>query len=96
MKEIVKRLDYSPRDIQIYSARRQNCTIDNGCNINNGGCADSCHPGLDGAAICKCTGGRTAVNEGKMCVASNVTECEGDKVGGSLISNSGGNFDNFI
>ena len=45
MKEIVKRLDYSPRDIQIYSASRQNCTIDNGCTINNGGCADSCHPG---------------------------------------------------
>ena len=80
MREIVKRLDYSPRDIQIYSQRRQNCTIENGCNINNGGCADSCHPGPDGTAICKCTGGRTAVNEGKMCVASNVTACDGDKV----------------
>lgn len=57
---------------------RQQCTIDV-CSINNGGCADSCHPGPDNTAICKCSGGKTAVNEGKMCVSGNVTACDGDK-----------------
>ena len=47
MVEIVKRLDESPRDIQVYSRKRQQCTV-NVCNINNGGCAFSCHPAGNG------------------------------------------------
>ncbi len=62
----------------MYSQSRQNCTLDV-CSVNNGGCADSCHPGPDNTAICRCTGGLTSVNEGKMCVGANVTACDGDK-----------------
>lgn len=43
MVEMVKRLDDSPRDIHVYSPDRQRCTF-NPCNLNNGGCAQSCHP----------------------------------------------------
>jgi low density lipoprotein-related protein 2 len=78
VREIVKRLDNSPRDIQIYSPSRQNCTLDV-CKVNNGGCADSCHPGPGGTAICRCADSKVSVNEGKMCVGSNVTACDGDK-----------------
>ena len=52
MIEIVKRLDNSPRGIQVYTPERQTCTY-NVCKINNGGCADSCHPGPNGEALCK-------------------------------------------
>ena len=79
MEEIVKRLDESPRDIQVFNRTRQSCSIENVCAINNGGCAESCHPGGENRAICKCKDGRTSVNEGKMCVPGNVTECAGDK-----------------
>lgn len=47
MIEIVKRLEDSPRDITVYSKERQKCTF-NPCNFNNGGCAQSCHPGMNG------------------------------------------------
>ena len=67
MKEIVKRLDNSPRGIQIYAPERQNCTF-TVCKFNNGGCADSCHPGPDGSSICKCSNGLTEVNDGQQCV----------------------------
>ena len=50
--EIVKRLDNSPRGIQVYTPERQTCNY-NVCKINNGGCADSCHPGPNGEALCK-------------------------------------------
>ena len=78
MKEIVKRLDNSPRGIQIYAPDRQNCTL-NVCKINNGGCAYSCHPSSDGdttKAVCLCPSGLKPVNEGKQCInetLSNVT-----------------------
>lgn len=78
MNEIVKRLDNSPRDIHIYAPDQQKCTIEV-CKVNNGGCADSCHPGPDNKAICKCLDGMTSVNEGKMCIAGNVSSCDGDK-----------------
>ncbi|XP_040583657.2 LOW QUALITY PROTEIN: low-density lipoprotein receptor-related protein 2 [Lepeophtheirus salmonis] len=77
MKEIIKRLENSPRDIQIYAPERQNCTV-NVCTINNGGCSESCHPGPNGTAICRCFNGGKSVNENKMCVNSTYN-CEGDK-----------------
>lgn len=43
MVEMVKRLEDSPRDIQVFSPERQKCLV-NPCHINNGGCAQSCHP----------------------------------------------------
>jgi low density lipoprotein-related protein 2 len=67
MKEIVKRLDNSPRGIQIYAPERQNCTF-SPCKFNNGGCADSCHPGPDLSVICKCSNGLEPVNDGQQCV----------------------------
>ncbi len=78
MVEVVKRLDNSPRDIQVYSLSRQNCTVA-ACSVNNGGCAFSCHPAPGGNAECRCEGDLVSVNEGKMCVGSNVTACEGEK-----------------
>ena len=76
MEEVVKRLDNSPRDIQLYQKERQSCTVDQ-CTLNNGGCADSCHPGPNGIPECKCTTGK-AVNEGKMCVNDTIA-CDGNK-----------------
>ena len=77
MEEVVKRLDNSPRDIQIYSQRKQGkCDIEQ-CKVNNGGCADSCHPSADGSPECLCSYGK-AVNEGKQCVNDTVT-CDGNK-----------------
>lgn len=43
MVEMVKRLEDSPRDIQVFSSERQKCLV-NACHISNGGCAQSCHP----------------------------------------------------
>lgn len=43
MVEMVRRLEESPRDIHVFSDERQKCNI-NLCEINNGGCAQSCHP----------------------------------------------------
>lgn len=77
MIEMVKRLEDSPRDIQVYSDRRQICRA-NACHINNGGCAQSCHPGPNGTAECKCDDNSKLVNEGKMCVAKNLT-CDSSK-----------------
>nr|XP_022902920.1 low-density lipoprotein receptor-related protein 2 [Onthophagus taurus] len=77
MIEMVKRLDDSPRDIQVYSEKRQECKV-NPCNINNGGCAQSCHPGLNGAAECRCDDNTKLVNEGRMCVPKNLT-CDASK-----------------
>lgn len=47
MIEMVKRLEDSPRDIHVFSDLRQKCQV-NPCHINNGGCAQSCHPGPNG------------------------------------------------
>ena len=77
MLEVVKRLDNSPRDIQIFSADRQAACAVEQCKINNGGCADSCHPSPTGEPECLCSYGK-AVNEGKMCVNDTVS-CDGNK-----------------
>ncbi|KAK0162271.1 hypothetical protein PV327_008621 [Microctonus hyperodae] len=75
--EMIKRLDDSPRDLHIFSALKQECKI-NPCNINNGGCEQSCHPGVDGKPECKCDDNSRLVNERRMCVAKNVT-CDDNK-----------------
>ncbi|XP_074098383.1 low-density lipoprotein receptor-related protein megalin isoform X1 [Cotesia typhae] len=75
--EMVKRLEDSPRDLHIYSATKQQCKV-NPCNINNGGCDQSCHPGANGKAECKCDDNSRLVNEGRMCVSKNVT-CDASK-----------------
>jgi len=75
--EMVKRLEESPRDIHVFSDERQKCNI-NPCNLNNGGCADSCHQGPSGAVECRCRNGMKIANEGRMCVPENVT-CEATK-----------------
>ncbi|XP_063382257.1 low-density lipoprotein receptor-related protein 2 isoform X1 [Cydia fagiglandana] len=77
MVEMVKRLEDSPRDIHVYSTSRQTCTA-NLCNINNGGCAHSCHPAPNNTVECKCDDNFKLVNEGRMCVPRNVT-CDAGK-----------------
>lgn len=77
MVEMVKRLEDSPRDIHIYSPNRQQCEI-NLCNINNGGCAHSCHPAPNKTVECKCDDNTKLVNEDRMCVAKNIT-CDSSK-----------------
>ncbi|XP_023703710.1 low-density lipoprotein receptor-related protein 2 [Cryptotermes secundus] len=77
MIEMVKRLEDSPRDIHVFSSSRQKCQV-NPCHINNGGCAQSCHPGPNGTAECKCNDSMKLVNENRMCVAKNLT-CENNK-----------------
>lgn len=77
MVEMVKRLEDSPRDIRIYSSDRQKCNV-NPCRINNGGCAQSCHPAPNGKAECKCDDSTKVVNEGRMCAPRNNT-CEASK-----------------
>lgn len=77
MIEMVKRLDDSPRDIHVFSGARQKCNI-NLCNINNGGCAQSCHPAPNGTVECRCNDSTKLVNDGRMCVAKNLT-CESSK-----------------
>jgi low density lipoprotein-related protein 2 len=77
MLEVVKRLDNSPRDIQIFSADRQAACAIEQCKIANGGCADSCHPSPTGEPVCLCSMGK-AVNDGKMCV-NDKRACEGNK-----------------
>lgn len=77
MIEMVKRLEDSPRDIHIFSSTQQSCTK-NPCNIKNGGCAQSCHPGPNGTAECKCDDTLKLVNEGRMCVTKNLT-CDSSK-----------------
>ncbi|XP_014481783.1 PREDICTED: low-density lipoprotein receptor-related protein 2 [Dinoponera quadriceps] len=75
--ELVKRLEDSPRDLHVFSAARQQCTV-NPCNINNGGCDQSCHPGHNSSAECKCDDNSRLVNENRMCVSKNVT-CDASK-----------------
>lgn len=75
--ELVKRLEDSPRDLHVFSAARQQCTV-NPCNINNGGCDQSCHPSHNGSVECKCDDNSRLVNEDRMCVPKNVT-CDGNK-----------------
>ncbi|XP_063240571.1 low-density lipoprotein receptor-related protein 2 [Bacillus rossius redtenbacheri] len=77
MIEMVKRLEDSPRDIHIYSPDRQKCQA-NPCLINNGGCAKSCHPGVNGTAECKCDESTKKVNDDRMCVPKNLS-CESTK-----------------
>ncbi|XKL63596.1 hypothetical protein PGB90_005960 [Kerria lacca] len=77
MIEIVKRLEDSPRDITVYSKERQRCSF-NPCNFNNGGCAQSCHPGMNGTAECRCDDSSNLVNDDRMCVPKNVS-CEASK-----------------
>ncbi|CAK1544808.1 unnamed protein product [Leptosia nina] len=77
MVEMVKRLEDSPRDIHIYSKSRQKCQR-NPCEINNGGCAHSCHPAPNNSVECKCDETTKLVNEGRMCVSKNIT-CEPSK-----------------
>lgn len=77
MIEIVKRIEESPRDIHIFTSQKQFCSK-SPCEINNGGCAHSCHPGPDNRAECKCEAKFKVANEGKMCVPENVT-CDENK-----------------
>lgn len=77
MIEMVKRLEDSPRDIQVFSSKRQMCSV-NPCHINNGGCAQSCHPAPNNTAECKCDDNSKLVNEGRMCVSKNLT-CDSNK-----------------
>ncbi|KAK2724586.1 hypothetical protein QYM36_001171, partial [Artemia franciscana] len=70
--ELVRRLDDSPRDLQVYSPDRQRCQF-NPCALNNGGCAQSCHPGLNATAECKCSEEFRLANDDRMCVAKNIT-----------------------
>ncbi|KAJ0178036.1 hypothetical protein K1T71_005859 [Dendrolimus kikuchii] len=78
MIEMVKRLEDSPRDIHIYSQSRQKCSV-SPCKIANGGCAYSCHPAPNNTVECKCDETKTKlVNEGRMCVAKNIT-CDSSK-----------------
>lgn len=77
MIELVRRLDDSPRDLQVFSPDRQRCQF-NPCTLNNGGCADSCHPGPNSTAECRCNDTMKLVNDNRMCVAKNLT-CEGNK-----------------
>ncbi|KAL7294867.1 hypothetical protein TKK_0011791 [Trichogramma kaykai] len=75
--ELVKRLEDSPRDLHIYSPGRQQCKV-NACNIKNGGCDQSCHPGPNGTVECKCDDNSRLVNDNRMCVSKNVT-CDSSK-----------------
>lgn len=77
MIEIVKRLDESPRDIHIFTSQKQFCSK-SPCSIDNGGCAQSCHPGPNDKAECKCETGFKVANEGKMCVLESVS-CDENK-----------------
>ncbi|XP_076061029.1 low-density lipoprotein receptor-related protein megalin isoform X2 [Oratosquilla oratoria] len=77
MVEMVRRLDESPRDIHVFSDERQKCKT-NLCDINNGGCAQSCHPSQDNQVECKCNTTLKLVNENKMCVPRNYS-CDTNK-----------------
>ncbi|KAK7794796.1 hypothetical protein R5R35_004135 [Gryllus longicercus] len=77
MVEMMKHLEDSPRDIHVFSASRQACTV-NACHINNGGCQQSCHPGPNKTAECKCDDKTKLVNENRMCVPKNIT-CDQSK-----------------
>ncbi|XP_022241765.1 low-density lipoprotein receptor-related protein 2-like [Limulus polyphemus] len=75
--EMVKRLEESPRDIHIFAPDRQKCK-QNPCSLNNGGCAHSCHQAPNGTVECLCNSTFKIANEGRMCVATNIT-CDENK-----------------
>ena len=77
MIELVGRLNDSPRDLQVFSPDRQRCQF-NPCTLNNGGCAQSCHPSVNATAECKCNETTKLVNDNRMCVQRNYT-CESNK-----------------
>lgn len=77
MIEMVTRLEESPRDIHIYSPKRQACNI-NPCQLNNGGCAHSCHQAPNGTVECRCNTGFKLANEKRMCIAENAS-CDESK-----------------
>ena len=77
MVEIVKRLDDSPRDIHIFSRKQQQCQV-NLCNINNGGCSQSCYPGPNQTAECRCNDNFKLVNDKRVCVPKNFS-CDPSK-----------------
>ncbi|XP_060535234.1 low-density lipoprotein receptor-related protein 2 [Cylas formicarius] len=77
MVEMVKRLEDSPRDIQVYAATRQRCDA-NPCAVNNGGCAQSCHPAPNATVECRCDDATKLVNDGRMCVAKTLS-CDASK-----------------
>jgi low density lipoprotein-related protein 2 len=61
MIEMVKRLEDSPRDIHVFSSSRQKCQA-NPCHINNGGCAQSCHPAPNDTVSQRCV-----LRESELC-----------------------------
>ena len=77
MIELVRRLDDSPRDLQVFSPERQRCQF-NPCTLNNGGCAQSCFPSVNSTAECRCDENSKLVNDNRMCVSKNHT-CEATK-----------------
>ena len=77
MIEMVKRLEESPRDIHVFSSQRQLCDK-NPCQINNGGCAHSCHQAPNSTVECRCNSGFKLANENRMCVQDTV-ECDESK-----------------
>ena len=77
MIEMVKRLEESPRDIHVFSSQRQLCDK-NPCQINNGGCAHSCHQAPNSTVECRCNSGFKLANENRMCVSDTV-ECDESK-----------------
>lgn len=77
MIEMVKRLEESPRDIHIFSPKRQVCSS-NACSLNNGGCAHSCHQAPNGTVECRCNTGYRLANEQRMCIPESVV-CEDAK-----------------
>ena len=91
MEEVVKRLDNSPRDIQIFQASKQQCTV-GPCSLNNGGCVNGqCTPNGK-EPQCTCSGGLTLVND-KFCVnqteivtAANCTDNKFQCANGKCIS----------
>ena len=81
MEEVVKRIENSPRDIQIYRAEKQSCTVGQ-CSINNGGCSDHCLPTSGEEPECRCENPEMKLVNGKQCVNTSVvteSSCDGNK-----------------
>ena len=91
MEEVVKRLDNSPRDIKLFKADQQSCSV-GPCSFNNGGCVNGhCMPN-GREVMCRCDEGLTLVNE-KFCVnqseivtANNCTDNKFQCTNGKCIS----------
>ncbi|XP_013781727.1 low-density lipoprotein receptor-related protein 2-like [Limulus polyphemus] len=75
--EMVKGLEESPKDIQIFAPDRQTCK-ENACSRNNGGCAHSCHQAPNGTVECLCNDTYKVANDGLMCVEHSVN-CDESK-----------------